>query len=137
MNSVAHIETCRVKFGDEKDVDFQLSDKLETLPDESITSIFAVTGLQHIIVEHNLRKEVLQQFRRVLSDDGVLLSAEWAEGQREYDWCTAVLKRDYGRYFDMRVVGQVIEQGRKSRIWFGRKRPPNLLTTLRVLFRRF
>ncbi len=116
-----HIEVCRLKFGNKRDVEFHLSDKLETLPDKSFKSIFTLTVLQHI-VEPDLRKEVLQQFQRMLSDDGVFLSVEWAPEQREYIWCTAVTKRDFARFFEISVVGEVIEDGRKSLVWLGKKR---------------
>lgn len=116
-----HIESCRAKFAHQHHVDFQLSNNLETLPDKSITSVFTVTVLQHI-VEPELRKEVLRQFQRVLNDDGVFLSVEWAEGQREYDWCTSVRKAELRRWFTVKNMGEVVESGRRHTIWVCRKK---------------
>jgi SAM-dependent methyltransferase len=116
-----HIEICKSKFSLLSDVDFRLSDDLNLLPDKSFNSIFTITVLQHI-VEQDVRNEVLRQFQRVLSDDGVFVSVEWAEGQREYDWCTAVRQSDLRRRFRATNAGEVIEFGRRHTIWVCRKK---------------
>lgn len=126
-----HIEMCKTKFGHLRDVDFQLSDYLHSLPDKSFNSIFTITVLQHI-VEADLRKEVLRQFRRLLSDVGVFLSVEWAEGQREYDWCRAVKENELRRFFRTEDVGEVIESGRRHVIRINRRTRSKFTPTLLI-----
>jgi hypothetical protein len=72
--------------------------KAGILKHEMVQTTFTITVLQHI-VEQDVRNEVLRQFQRVLSDEGVFVSVEWAEAQREYDWCTAVRQSHLRRRF--------------------------------------
>jgi len=125
-----HIEICKSRFSSLPDVDFRLSDDLNLLPDKSFNSIFTITVLQHI-VEQDLRNEVLRQFQRVLSSDGVFVSVEWAEGQREYDWCTAVRQKEYAKYFDVRRVGSVNHGGRLHDVWLARATRPGVFGALK------
>lgn len=124
-----HIEVCKERFSGEQHTDFQLAAGLGTLPDKSLQSIFTVTVLQHI-VETDLRREIFHQFSRVLRDDGLFLSVEWAEGQREYDWCTAVRKAEYLEFFRERRVGTVNHHGRFHGIWLCTKKRRGLLAPL-------
>lgn len=126
-----HLDICKQKYQDEKEVRFDLSETLHQIPTGSMNSAFTCTVLQHI-VEQNLRREIIQQFARVLSDDGMLLSIEWAPKQREYDWCTAVTNRDFARHFEISVAGEVIEEGRKSLVWRGKKKHGFFAKLIRV-----
>ncbi|MER3523845.1 MAG: hypothetical protein C4326_07190 [Ignavibacteria bacterium] len=87
----------------------------QIVSDKSFNSIFTVTVLQHI-VDTRERKRILREFRRLLSDKGVLLSIEWAEGQRNLDWCTAVGKSELKRWFNVASSGEVVESGRRHTI---------------------
>jgi SAM-dependent methyltransferase len=115
-----HLNICRSRYGNLPDVEFHPSSDLQNLPAKSFSSIFTCTVLQHI-VEPDLRREILSQFRRLLADGGVLLAVEWAEGQRNYDWCRPVSKQDL-KLFGAIPVAQVVESGRKSIVWFCRTR---------------
>lgn len=111
-----HLDVCRSQYGDLPDVQFRLSGDLQNLPDKSFSSIFTCTVLQHI-VEPGLRRQILYQFSRLLTDDGILLSVEWAAGQREYDWCLHVSRFEYARFFKPQLVGKVDYYGLKHGIW--------------------
>ena len=115
-----YIEYCRSKYTSLSDVSFQLSSKLSEIQNESFSSVFTVVVLQHI-VEKDLRNEVIKQFHRILKKDGLLISVEWAPGQRNYDWCTEVSDRDWGRWFKAKAVSQVVENGRWHTVWLGKK----------------
>ena len=56
-----HIEYCKTSYDHLKDVTFLLSEGIEQIPDESVSSIFTVTVLQHV-VEHKNRQRIIQQF---------------------------------------------------------------------------
>jgi ubiquinone/menaquinone biosynthesis C-methylase UbiE len=111
-----HLDTCRAKYVSQSGVDFQHSSQLAALPDKHFNAIFTCTVLQHI-VEGPFRKNILREFKRILSRDGIFLSIEWADRQKEYDWCTAVRQRELSRWFTVRKVGEVVEDGRRSNVW--------------------
>lgn len=111
-----HIEFCKKKFIGEQDVDFQLSEQLKNIPSGQFSSILTVTVLQHI-VESDVRMEILNQFQRILTKDGVFLAVEWSHGQREFDWCTALQKKELQRNFKVKHTGEVVEMGRRHTIW--------------------
>lgn len=111
-----HLDICATKYSAQPDVDFKLSSSLDKLPQKYYKTIFTCTVLQHI-VEKDARHNILNEFQRLLSDDGIFLSVEWAEDQRQYDWCAAVTKKELRRWFHTKNVGQVIESGRKHNIW--------------------
>jgi ubiquinone/menaquinone biosynthesis C-methylase UbiE len=114
-----HLVLCKKKYQTESQVEFGQSSDLAKLPDKSFKTIFTCTVLQHI-VEKELRKNILGEFKRLLSKDGIFLSVEWADGQKEFDWCTAVHQYELTRWFSIRKAGEVIESGRKSNIWVGK-----------------
>lgn len=116
-----HIDFCREKFKERPGVAFQLSEQLNALPDSSFSTIFTMTVLQHI-VEKNVRKEILKQFSRLLMNDGVFFAVEWSEGQREFDWCTALKTNEINRLFKPVKKGIITEEGRKHTVWACSKR---------------
>lgn len=115
-----HIDFCTNTYRSLPDVAFYLSDQLSELPDNSFNSVFVCTVLQHI-VERDLQHEIVRQLHRVLAPDGIALVVEWATGQREFDWCQSVKQQDL-LPFSARIVGTVVESGRRHSIWFGGKR---------------
>jgi SAM-dependent methyltransferase len=117
-----HLEICRNKYKQESLVKFRLSTDLTSLPDKSFKTIFTCTVLQHI-VEKDLRKNILSQFRRLLTDDGIFLAVEWSEGQRQYDWCQAVTNRELKKEFSVKENGKIIEAGRQHTIWLCSPKP--------------
>lgn len=116
-----HISYCRTEFSDIPDVGFELSSSLATLPDEKFNSVFTCTVLQHI-VEPVLRRQIIESISRVLSEKGTFLSVEWATDQKQYDWCKAVRKSEFTRYFSTKNIGEVVENGRRHTIWLLNKR---------------
>ncbi len=116
-----HLDVCRAKFGNQHDVRFELSETLTSLPDGSFNTIFTCTVLQHI-VELDERRRIMKEFSRLLSGDGTLLSIEWAEGQRQFDWCRAVTNSDLRQWLKAEMVGQVRENGRCHTIWIARQK---------------
>lgn len=129
-----HIDMCRDKYGGLPDVEFALADRLQMLASGSFQSVFVCTVLQHI-VERNLRREIVEQFHRVLAPDGMILAVEWASGQREFDWCQAVSRSDL-LPLDVRAVGTVVESGRRHTIWFGNRGSSRWSKALSRWFRR-
>jgi SAM-dependent methyltransferase len=116
-----HIQLCNKTYGMHADVKFKNSEKITHLPDKSFKSIFTCTVLQHI-VEKELRQNAIAQFHRLLSDDGILLSVEWAMGQWEADWCTGLGNKDFHKWFRSQAVGEIVENGRRHTIWLCKKK---------------
>jgi SAM-dependent methyltransferase len=116
-----HIKICRDKFKGLKDIKFDLSINLSKLRQDSFSSVFTCTVLQHI-VDLKERNNILFNLNRILDAEGEFLSIEWSENQRDYDWCTAVRKEEIEKWFHVKNVGEILENGRKHTIWFGSKR---------------
>jgi SAM-dependent methyltransferase len=116
-----HLEACRTNYLGSPQVTFDSSLTLETLPDNQFNSIWTCTVLQHI-VEAPVRRRIIENLGRVLSPTGIFVSIEWAVGQRQFDWCQAVRKSDFNRFFLSESVGEVVENGRRHTIWVLRKK---------------
>ena len=115
-----HLEVCRQRHPETPEIQFRPAQDLASLAPESFGAIFTCTVLQHI-PDRRERAALLAQFNRILMPEGTLLSVEWSEGQREYDWCTAVKRREYERWFEVRSAGEVVEEIRRHSIWVGTK----------------
>ena len=114
-----HIQYCKERFKETDQTEFRLSSELGQLPVDSFGSVFSCTVIQHI-VEPELRHQILAQLYRVLAPNGIFLAVEWAEGQRNFDWCQAVKYKDF-KGMPAKSVGEVIENGRKHTIWVVQK----------------
>jgi len=112
-----HLDVCRGRWTTE-DTQFRSSTDLASIPTHSVGSIFTCTVLQHI-VRRGERRKVLKEFARIVKPGGVILITEWAQGQRDYDWCTAVTHQEVGRHLSLERVGEVAEFGRRHTVWFG------------------
>ncbi len=128
-----HLSVCRTRHGGLQGVQFQPSTELQDLADKSIASIFTCTVLQHI-VEPDIRQDIVSQFHRVLADDGVLLSIEWSDKQRNLESCVAITQRDFAGQFQALAVCQVVVFGVTHNIWYCRK-IKNLLSKIISLSR--
>lgn len=124
-----HIVFCNKKYQDVPNVEFLLSNNLAGLPDNSFQSVFVCTVLQHI-VEPDIQKEIIYHLHRILAPDGIMLAIEWAQGQREFDWCKSLGRKEL-LPFVVTLVGEVVESGRRHSVWIGKKQRSRLQALVR------
>jgi SAM-dependent methyltransferase len=116
-----HLDICKQTY-ESLDTHFLASQKIGQLTDESMASVFTCTVLQHI-VEKEIRRQVIRQFYRLLKPGGILMSIEWSDRQRDYDWCKKVTNRDFAGWFQAKKIGEIQAQGLWHNVWIAHKKP--------------
>lgn len=116
-----HLEFCRQKYG-KSEAQFISMKEINQIKDESFSSVFTCTVLQHI-VEKPIRRNAISQFYRILKPGGILLSIEWSDRQRDYDWCSKVTRRDFAGWFNVEKVGEIRAQNLWHNVWLAYKKP--------------